>query len=78
MTDDLKQHPISSPYIRERFQWDRMGDVDWSLVRNNYDSVCRVLCNPEKFPRADMPAMETAQIELSSFLMLNRPDAYAA
>jgi hypothetical protein len=78
MTDDPKLRPIASSYIRERFGWDRMGDVDWGIVRNNYDSVCRVLRHPEKFPSADFTAIEIAQIELSSFLQMDCPGAFRA
>jgi len=57
--------------VRERFQWDRMSDVDWSLVRNNLASAQRVLANPDKFPRANFDYMERTATELSLFLATN-------
>lgn len=61
--------PVStSRYIRNEYQWDRMSDVDWSLLRNNLRAKERILSHPENFPNADFTAVEHAVKELSEFL----------
>ena len=63
--------PIECTFIREEFMWDRMSDVDWSLLRNNLKAARRILRAPEKFPHANFPFLEQKVDALETFLVLN-------
>jgi hypothetical protein len=66
-----EDRPIDNRFIRDHFQWDRMSDVKWDIVRNNLSAAERVLAAPEKFPYADLDAVEQRATELSLFLTVN-------
>ena len=66
--------PIQSRFIRNEFMWDRMGDVNWDLLRGNLDSARRVLNNPSDFPKADFAAIERREQEIGDFLALHLED----
>lgn len=65
---------IASSYIRNEFMWDRMGDVNWSLLRQSLASAEHVCANPGKFPRADFDALEEKITEIGDFLFLHMQD----
>jgi hypothetical protein len=71
MDTQIEDEPISSQFIREYYQWDRMSDVKWDILRNNLASAKRILANPEKFPNADFDGVEHRATELSLFLTTN-------
>jgi hypothetical protein len=56
-------------FIRNTFQWDRMSEVNWSLVRDNVLAARRVLAAPEKFPRANFDHLEKMDLEGTCFLL---------
>lgn len=65
---------IASAYVRNEFMWDRMGDVQWDVVKSSLQAAERVLQNPEKFPRADFDALEERAEKLGDFLCLHMLD----
>ena len=71
MEDDANLKPIECKFIRDEYHWDRMGDVNWDMLRNNLDAVDRVLSNPDKFPKADFAYLEKKATEIEMFLLLN-------
>lgn len=71
MSDELKCKPIANMFIRDEYQWDRMGDIDWNLLRNNLAAANRVLDNPEKFPHANFKYMELRADAIESFLRVH-------
>lgn len=71
MEDDANLKPIECKFIRDEFQWDRMGDVKWDLLRNNLDAAERVLHNPDKFPKADFAYLEKKADRIEAFLRVN-------
>lgn len=71
MDTQIEDAPISSSFIRDYYQWDRMSDVKWDVVRNNLASMERILSNPKQFPNADFESVERNATELSLFLVTN-------
>ena len=68
---EFDYRPISSPYIRNEFQWDYMGDVKWDILRNNLQAAQKVLENPKRFPKADFDNLAIKEREIGIFLTLN-------
>lgn len=71
MTEDQALKPISSKFIRDEFQWDRMEDVKLDILRSNLEACNRILANPEKFPKADFDYIEIKSFEITLFLNEN-------
>lgn len=71
VTAELESTPIASRFVRDYYQWDRMSEVKWDIVRNNLASAERILANPAKFPNADTESVAQTANELSIFLTLH-------
>jgi len=72
MTDTaVEDRRIDNAFIRDHYQWDRMSDIKWDILRNNLASAQRILANPDKFPNADFDDVEFRAGELSAFLTIN-------
>ena len=66
---DERDERITTTFIGREFGWDRLSDVNWSMLQNTVLSARRVLTAPEKFPRADFDALERMDQEGMAFLL---------
>lgn len=62
---------IEDQWIRNEYQWDRMSDVKWDILRNNLEVTDKILQNPQRFPHADFDAVATRNTQLFMFLSLH-------
>lgn len=65
---EMIDEQISHTPIGREFMWDRLSDVDVSLLRNNRESSMRVINNPDQFPNADFDACRTLVLEIDAFM----------
>ena len=70
-TTDEDDPVIPDTWIRNEFQWDRMSDVKWDIVRSNYEATSRILANPAQFPKADFEVVAERKTNLFTFLSMH-------